>query len=228
MPASERIIHPYTKPTVDEIENAKIWAEKNGDNHPEYLHKLEEQWKKGRKVPSERELIIQHPELRPMTLEKIAEIEEETAEIRHKLKDFFEYVVETTSDDFTRWFWKYVATSMQEPLLSSGKKRLHILRSALSSGNNNRQQDDANLENARAFPILELAEQSTQMRRTGRSHLGRCPFHEEKTASFHVYPSQNRFHCYGCNRDGDSISFVMERDSVGFREAINTLVGGAR
>jgi len=53
--------------------------------------------------------------------------------------------------------------------------------------------------------------------------IGRCPFHEEKTASFVVTPAKNLFHCMGCGAGGTPIDFVMKHDGVSFRHAVELL-----
>src|SRR6056297_464511 len=50
-----------------------------------------------------------------------------------------------------------------------------------------------------------------------------CPFHQEKTASFHVDDRKGFYYCFGCHAKGDAISFVRETENVGFMEAIEIL-----
>ena len=50
-----------------------------------------------------------------------------------------------------------------------------------------------------------------------------CPFHQEKTASFHVDDRQGFYYCFGCHAKGDAIAFVRETENVGFIEAIEIL-----
>jgi DNA primase len=72
--------------------------------------------------------------------------------------------------------------------------------------------------------IVDLVGQHTQLRKAGRMFKGLCPFHEERTPSFVVYPDTGRWHCFGaCASGGDVFSFVMRRDGVTFREALETL-----
>lgn len=52
---------------------------------------------------------------------------------------------------------------------------------------------------------------------------GLCPFHDEKTPSFHVRPHVNRWHCFGCGEGGDAISFIERIEHVSFVEAIELL-----
>ncbi len=54
-----------------------------------------------------------------------------------------------------------------------------------------------------------------------------CPFHHEKTASFHVDDRKGYYYCFGCHAKGDAISFVRETENVGFMEAIEILAGEA-
>lgn len=57
------------------------------------------------------------------------------------------------------------------------------------------------------------------------NHAGfaRCPFHRERTASFKVYPGDGGYHCFGCGRSGDVITFVRDMDGCGFMEACEKL-----
>ena len=67
--------------------------------------------------------------------------------------------------------------------------------------------------------ILSIAEGYTSMRKSGRNYIGSCPLHEDRHPSFIVYPDEQRWHCYQCNRGGDVISLVMEVENVDFRGA---------
>lgn len=57
------------------------------------------------------------------------------------------------------------------------------------------------------------------------SMKGLCPFHDERTPSFHVRPPVGLWHCFGCNEGGDVISFVQKLDGLGFTEAVEHLAG---
>lgn len=70
---------------------------------------------------------------------------------------------------------------------------------------------------------LELASELTKLRRTGQSYKGLCPFHDEKTPSFHVWPKKNRFKCFGCGKYGSGIDLYMHIHNLTFPEAVRKL-----
>ncbi len=82
------------------------------------------------------------------------------------------------------------------------------------------------LEELRArTPMAPLVARRVKLTRAGRNWQGLCPFHNEKTPSFHVY--DNGFHCFGCGASGDAISFVMQTQGLDFIEAVTALAGEA-
>ncbi len=74
--------------------------------------------------------------------------------------------------------------------------------------------------------IVELIGSFVQLKRSG-SHTfkGLCPFHQEKTPSFHVDSSRQMFHCFGCGKGGDVFRFYMDKENVGFGDALRMLAG---
>jgi DNA primase len=61
----------------------------------------------------------------------------------------------------------------------------------------------------------------------GGEYRGLCPFHDETAPSFQVNRRKGLWHCFGCGAGGDVISFLMKREGVGFREALDVLSGAA-
>ncbi len=71
--------------------------------------------------------------------------------------------------------------------------------------------------------IADLVAGYLPLRRAGTSMLARCPFHDEKSASFHVSRSKGVFYCFGCKASGDIFDFVQRIEGVTFPEAIRML-----
>jgi DNA primase len=77
-----------------------------------------------------------------------------------------------------------------------------------------------------AVDIVDLISTRTELRRRGaNSYFGRCPFHDERTPSFHVRPAEKVYHCFGCQSSGDVFTFVMETESLDFPGALEQLAG---
>ena len=73
-------------------------------------------------------------------------------------------------------------------------------------------------------PIDDVVGDYVQLKNAGGGQKkGLCPFHDEKTPSFHVTPSRGYFHCFGCQVGGDVIAFVMKMDHLTFTETIEKL-----
>ena len=75
--------------------------------------------------------------------------------------------------------------------------------------------------------ITEVIGQYVQLRHRGRTYTGLCPFHNEKTPSFTVYPDTQSFYCFGCGAAGDVINFVRKISNLGYVEAVKQLAGRA-
>jgi len=72
--------------------------------------------------------------------------------------------------------------------------------------------------------MVEVVSARTQLRRaSGSRFTGRCPFHEERTPSFSVNPVEKLYHCFGCGKGGDVISFVQESENLDFVGAVESL-----
>ncbi len=74
-----------------------------------------------------------------------------------------------------------------------------------------------------ASDIVELVSQYVPLRRSGSSYVGLCPFHKEKTPSFHVTPDRQLYYCFGCSAGGNIVEFVKNIEHLDFVEAIRFL-----
>jgi DNA primase len=71
--------------------------------------------------------------------------------------------------------------------------------------------------------IVDLVGQYVPLRRAGANHKGLCPFHKEKTPSFHVHPEKQIYRCFGCGASGNVFGFLMQYEGLGFPEAVRLL-----
>jgi DNA primase len=78
-----------------------------------------------------------------------------------------------------------------------------------------------------ATDIVSLVSDHVQLKKTGRTWKARCPFHQEKTPSFHVNPDRQIFKCFGCGEGGDVFRFLMEFEKLSFPESVELLANRA-
>src|SRR5687767_78404 len=71
--------------------------------------------------------------------------------------------------------------------------------------------------------MVEVVSGRTPLRKAGARYSGRCPFHEERTPSFSVNPVEKLYHCFGCGKGGDVITFVRETENLDFAGAVEWL-----
>ena len=71
--------------------------------------------------------------------------------------------------------------------------------------------------------IVQLIGERVPLKKAGRSYVGLCPFHSEKTPSFHVDPDRRTYHCFGCSEQGDVFTWLEKQDGLTPAEALRTL-----
>lgn len=71
--------------------------------------------------------------------------------------------------------------------------------------------------------IVDLIGQRVKLKKTGRTYSGCCPFHQEKSPSFHVYRDKQYYHCFGCQANGNAIRFLMDIDNRNFVDVMKEL-----
>jgi hypothetical protein len=177
---------------------------------------------------TDKELLETFPEAREIVPLKIKEynlaIREKEAEIQSQLKRI--YALET--DSFSEWFGEEMVNQLEMPGLVALEKNLFRLKRLEyllnpKKESNNRFEFQEKIEIARRFPIEELARNSVELRQAGRNFISLCPFHNEKHASFYIYPETNTFHCFGCQKNGDVIKLTMPLCGIGFIDAVKML-----
>lgn len=129
-------------------------------------------------------------------------------------------------DNFSRWFGELIIKTFLLPDLEKCNRHIARLRqilNILNPQNLTKNNDQEAVENARKYPIYEIAKYRLLLRGCGNKFSSLCPFHEEKHASFYIYPETNTFHCFGCQENGDIIKLTMHLYGISFREAVKML-----
>ena len=84
--------------------------------------------------------------------------------------------------------------------------------------------DDLKEEIKNRIKLSEIISKKVLLKKKSEnSFIGLCPFHSEKTPSFHVHDEKQFYHCFGCEKHGDIFSFTMEFDNMDFYSALKYL-----
>ena len=84
---------------------------------------------------------------------------------------------------------------------------------------------DKTIQRVRDLDITDVLKPYVNLRRSGASLIGSCPFHTDNKPSFSVSPVKNLYHCFSCQRGGDGISFIMDKENLTFVEAVRKIAG---
>ena len=90
-----------------------------------------------------------------------------------------------------------------------------------------RYSDDLISEVCAQSDIVDYVSQHVVLKKSGKDYSGLCPFHNEKTPSFHVSADKQLFHCFGCGASGNVIQFVMKTENVDFVDALKIMADRA-
>ena len=74
-----------------------------------------------------------------------------------------------------------------------------------------------------ASDLVAIVQETVELKPRGHEFWGCCPFHGEKTPSFHIIPATQVWHCFGCGEGGDIITYVQKLDGVDFLDAVRFL-----
>ena len=75
--------------------------------------------------------------------------------------------------------------------------------------------------------LVDVVGSYVKLKRSGNRYMGLCPFHSEKTPSFHVSADKQLYHCFGCGEGGSVVQFIMKMENLDFVEAIKQLAARA-
>lgn len=183
-------------------------------------------WKKTLPRYTERELVEIFSPTSEMIQTKLDDWKTEKVAKTETIKNFLKKIYKLNADDFSKWFGELMVKTFLMPDLEKCnrhiarlKRILNLLNPQKIIGSNNQE----SIERARRYPIYEIAKYRLLLRGCRNKFSSLCPFHEEKHASFYIYPETNTFHCFGCQENGDVIKLTMHLYGTSFREAVKML-----
>ena len=71
--------------------------------------------------------------------------------------------------------------------------------------------------------INDVVSTYVTLKKRGNTYVGLCPFHNEKTPSFTVYPATQSFYCFGCGAGGDAVTFIKKIENLDYIDAVKLL-----
>lgn len=191
---------------------------------------LEKQWRGSLPSYTEDMWVRWYPELKGMLREKMTELDQERAELIDLIKEFISVLNKMPENDTWRILVREVVAvgTLGVQLVKTERdiarmRRLIHLDEPLETGGRHISQEV--IYRARQIAVIDLVSSHTPVRPSGRRHVARCCFHEERNASLTIYPD-NSWHCFGCGAHGaNAIDFVQQKENLPFREAVVQLVG---
>ncbi len=178
-----------------------------------------------RKITDKELLEIFKDALSEIIPEKLFELEEEKQGLINIIKDEIKKIrKEIKAKD--QWFCKlFLKHTFITDLLLVEKQISYFLHLKYLSEyhGKNKEEWQEKVDRALEYPIEEIVCRDITLRRSGQNLIGRCPLHEEKTPSFYIYLKNNSFYCFGCSTGGNVINYVMKRQNISFKEAVEYL-----
>lgn len=177
---------------------------------------------------SDQELLTIFPEVKEIIPHKIKECQKTIRNKREKIKKDLMKIYALKSDSFSEWFGEEAIQQFEMPEITKLEKSLLRLKRftflLTPTKDSDRWSEFQNkLEIARNYPIETLARSKLEIIHSGKNFVALCPFHNEKTPSFYLYPETNKFYCFGCQEKGDILTLTMHLYGINFKEAVQML-----
>jgi len=178
------------------------------------IKQLQDNWRTTLPRFSERKWLKVFPQAEARVRELIAELQEEAEELSRGIYKSFKKIYQTINkNSFKIWFWEEVIKVFQGEELEKKRRKIKELKWALKKENKASDITNEMIQRAKEYPFDRLVE--------AKRDFAICPFHNEKYPSFYI---KNNFgYCFGCNWQGDTIKFLMEKNGLNFKEAVKYL-----
>ena len=185
-----------------------------------YFQEIEKKWRKSLPRYSKKELLEIFPETREIIPEKIKETEAFYQNKRDEIKELLRKF-ETHRDLY--FIEAFIETFLMEDLLKYENRLMKLKLSLKPELKNSSGVNQEEIEIAQEYPIGKIAEQYLDLEKVGGKYKALCPFHNEKTPSFHLFTDSNRYYCFGCNESGNVINLTMALFGINFVDAVKML-----
>lgn len=192
------------------------------------LKELESVWRKTLPKPNDSIWIETFPEAKEIIPLKIQEWQELYDRLATIVKQKLTGLRQIAKDDFSYWFFREWIKISEGNELSKIKKHIKRLRWLIVDKRklNSKSITQDDIQRAKEVSLVDIAESDIRLRKSGRTYSGLCPFHQEKSPSFVIYPESNTFVCFGCQKKGDVITYLMDTRKLTFIEAVRWLQKG--
>lgn len=175
---------------------------------------------------TDRELLEIFPEAKEIIPIKIKEWKLILNRNKKELRNQLVFIYKQNTDEFSIWFFEQaLKTFLMPPIVEANRHILRLKRmlSINSPSGKRLEQWQEKIEIARHYPIEEIARSKLELRKAGRYFISLCPFHNERSPSFYIYPETNSCYCFGCQESGDVIKLTMHLYGINFKEAVQML-----
>lgn len=180
--------------------------------------------------PTDKELLDIFPESKKIVPALIKELEQHKDDLLSKIISRNASINAESSDEVYRYFWKlWFMQPMRDEVKTIDQKLARLRRQLRVSKGKSIPTGALNNDlilAAKAVPIESIFSQ--QLRKTGNTLTGLCPFSEERTPSFFIYKNSNRCWCFGCQQGGNTIDTYMKLHNCNFKTAVTELMGATK
>jgi hypothetical protein len=191
----------------------------------DWLDDLERQWRESQPRLTDRQLLDIFPDVKQDLPDIINELETEDRYLKFKIGAELMNITSVYKTQIDQIIAREgLKRGLGQDLLANRRQLSRLWRlKNLASGNIRKKGgiSDQDIQDAMEVPIETLFD--GQLRKSGKTLIGLCPFHSEKHASFYIYPATNSYYCFGCNCGGNSINFLMNLNGLDFKSAVKLL-----
>lgn len=166
------------------------------------------------------------PEIKPVLPHLLKEVEIEEKKLKKLLMNELEEIYKKTNNGFEIWLleWVLMEYGISDLVtIQSWKQNFKNLIQIMRGKKTRKRITEQDIENAKNVSIIDVIGYEVALKHCGATWKGLCPFHEEKTPSFTVYTKTNSYYCFGCQKGGNTITFVMLYCGLGFIETVKKL-----